>query len=62
VDEEGDVRVRDEVESLFRGGVRGHYYCWGAAVWRGRQVGVVHEGDVGELVGACCEMKKSSIL
>lgn len=57
VDEEGDIGVGDEVKGLFRGGVRGHYYGWSGAVGRGGEVCVVHQGDVGKLVRACCEME-----
>ena len=57
VDEQGDVWVGDEVIGFLGGRVGCHYYRRRAAVWRGGEVGVVHEGDMGEVVGACCEMK-----
>jgi len=43
-------------------GVRGHYYGGRGRVRGRREVGVVHERDVGEVVGAGCEMEESSIL
>lgn len=48
MDEEGHVRVGDEVVGLLRGRVGRHYDCWGRRVGRGGQVGVVHKADVGE--------------
>ncbi len=57
VDKEGNVGVGDEVEGLLRGGVGRHYYGGGGAVGRGREVGVVHERDVGDVACAGCEVK-----
>jgi hypothetical protein len=34
VNEEGDVRVLDEIEGFLRGWVGGHYYCGGRGVGR----------------------------
>jgi hypothetical protein len=57
VDEERHVWVRDKVERFLGGRVGSHYYCgWGRVGWC-REIGVVHKGDVGEEVGACCEME-----
>ena len=54
--------VRDKIQRLFGRGVGGHDYCWGGGVRGGGQVGVVHEGDVGEEVGAGCEVELCSHL
>lgn len=54
VDEEGDAWVGEEVEGFFGGGVGGHYYYGGGGEGGAGEVGVVHQGDVGEEVGACC--------
>lgn len=58
VHEQGDVGVLQEVDGLFRGGVRGHDYEGsgegelGGVVDEGvgGEVGVVHEADVGPVV------------
>lgn len=65
MDEQRDVGIGEEVEGLFGrrvgshddGGARGEM---GGGCWRectGGQVGVVHEGDMRHVVGACCEME-----
>jgi len=56
VDEEGDVRVGDQVERLLRGGVGGHDYGWGGGVGRRREVRIIHERDVWVQVRACRKM------
>lgn len=56
VHEEGDMWVGEEVGHLLGGGVGGHDDEWGRGVGRGRgrEVGVVHEGDGGDVVCAGC--------
>lgn len=51
---ERDVRVGDQVERFLRGGIGGHYDGRRRAVWRGREIGVVHEGNVGKHFRTCC--------
>lgn len=62
MDEDGDGGICEEIQGFFRGGVGGHYY---EGSWRerggggrgervGGEVGVVHQGDVGDVLGAGC--------
>jgi len=57
VDEERDVRVGDNVGRLARGGVRRHDNDGAGRVGRRGEVGVVHEGNVGDVVGSGREVK-----
>ena len=57
MDQQRDTRVMDKVDSLFGGGVGGHYYRWVGCEGCAGEIGVVHEGDVGEEVGTSGEMK-----
>ncbi len=52
-----DVRIRNKIIHLLAGRVCSHDNDGRAGrVWRRGQVGVVHEGDVGDVIGACCQM------
>ena len=57
MDEQGDAGVVEQVQGLFRRRVRGHYDDGVGVEGRGGEVGVVHEGDVGEHGVACCEVQ-----
>lgn len=57
VNEERNVWVGDDVGGLARGRVGGHDDDGRVGVGRGGQVGVVHEGHVGHVVGACGQVK-----
>lgn len=57
MDEERDVWVGNEVVCLAGGGVGCHDYSGGGCERCGWEVGVVHEGDMWELVGACCQVQ-----
>lgn len=59
VDQQRDVWIRDEVEGFLGGWIGGHDYGGRGRVGGGGEVGVVHEGDVWEVTGACCEMELS---
>lgn len=54
VNQQGDTRVVDEVQSLLRRWIGGHddHRSWTKG--SGGKVGVIHQGDVGEEVIACC--------
>jgi len=54
--EEGYSGVVNEVEGLFRGGIRGHDNYWTGVERCGGEVGIVHKGYVREQGIACCEM------
>ena len=62
MDEQGDVGVAGEVVHLLARWVGGHYDDRGAGVGRGREVGVVHEGDVRHVVGARREVEEAGVL
>jgi hypothetical protein len=49
--------VRDQVEGFLGGRVCGHNYRRCRRVGAVGQVGVVHQGDVGEEIRACCQVK-----
>jgi hypothetical protein len=48
VNEEGDVRVREQVARFERLGVGGHYDGGVRVIWRGLEESIVHEGDLGK--------------
>jgi len=64
VNEEADFGVGEEVEGFFRGRIRSHDYNWsgweigrsGGGAGCGREIGVIHKGDVGDVGCAGCEM------
>lgn len=57
MDEEGDAGVCVEVEGLFGGRVGGHDDGRVGGEGGGGEVGVAHEGDVGDVVVACCQVE-----
>lgn len=57
VDKKGYVGVGDDVCGLARGRVGGHDDDGRGGVRGGWDVGVVHEGDLGNIIGTCCEME-----
>lgn len=57
VNQQRYARVVDQVQSLLRRRIGGHDDYWSWIKGSGGEVGVVHEGDMGEEVIACCEMK-----
>lgn len=54
---ERDARVDEQVICLARFGVCGHDNDRRGSIWRGGEVGIVHEGDVRYLVMTCRQMK-----
>lgn len=62
MDEEGNVGVGGEVVHLFGGGVGGHDdFGEVVAVGGGGEVGVVHEGDVGDVVVAGGQVEEAGV-
>lgn len=57
MDKKGDVGVSDEVCHLAGGRVGGHDDDGGRGVGRRGEVGVVHERDMGHVIGASRKMK-----
>lgn len=57
MDEERNAWVGNDVGRLARGRVGGHDDDGRVGVGRRRQVGVVHEGHVGHVVGACGQVQ-----
>ena len=62
VDEQGDVGVGGEVGHLLAGRVGGHDDDGRSGVWRGGQVGVVHEGDVRGVVCTGGQVQEAGVL
>ena len=57
MNQQRDTRVVNKVDGLLGGGVGGHYYRWMRCEGCTREIGVVHQGDVGEEVGTSGEME-----
>ena len=62
MDQQRDTRVVDKVDGLLRGGVGGHYYRWMRCEGCAGEIGVVHEGDVGEEVGTSGEVELRTLI
>lgn len=62
VDEKGDSRVREQIERLLRGGVRSHDDNRVGGMGRGRQVGIIHQGDVREEGVTGRKVKESGVV
>lgn len=62
MDQQGDVGVVGEVVHLLAGWVRSHDDDGRLGVGGGREVGVVHERDVGDVVGAGGQVEEAGIL
>lgn len=62
VDEEGNVRVANEIVHLLAGWVGCHDDDWRTRVRRGREVCVIHQRYVRDVVRTCRQVEEAGIL